>query len=240
MTKIDLDFFEKVIFLNSLKKDSPYLASCVDFLESDMFKDENIGTIIGAIKEFYLEHGSIPSNTELRTRIVASQQKEQLTKAIASIRNLDTEFDETELIKNTEHFIRQRKLEQLIEKAVDERAKNKQIDMDEYQTENDKISSISLINNLGLEYFAESDRVISYLKEKQSIFSTGYTGFDRAIGGGFFDEGKQFGCIGGETNVGKSIVLANIICNILLQDRNVLLYTLEMSEMRYAKRISSI
>jgi replicative DNA helicase len=240
MIKIDLDFFEKVIFVNALKKDSPYLASCIDYLEEGIFKDKNIGCIIGIIKDFFIENDVTPTNTELKIRVVSSQQKDKLENAVKAIRGLDVEYAEEELIRNTEHFIRQRKLEALLEKAIDERAKDKQIDMNEFQIENEKIHSISLIDNLGLEYFADSHRVVEYLQEKQNVFSTGYVGFDTAIGGGFFEEGKQFGCIGGETNVGKSIVLANIICNVLLQGKHVLLYTLEMSEMRYAKRISSI
>lgn len=240
MLKIDLDFFEKVIFINCLKKDTPFLASCIDYLDEDLFRDKNIGSIIGTIKAFYIENDAVPSNTELKIRVVSSQQKEKLENAVKSIRGLDMDYAEEELIRNTEHFIKQRKLENLLEKAIDERAKEKQVDMDDFQTVNEQIHSISLIDNLGLDYFGEPDRVLKYLQEKQKTFSTGYTGFDRAIGGGFFEEGKQFGCIGGETNVGKSIILANIICNVLLQDKNVLLYTLEMSEMRYAKRISSI
>lgn len=240
MIKIDLDYFEKVIFLNSLKKDSPFLASCIDFLEGDLFKDKNIGAVISEIIDFYRTNNTIPSNTELRVRIVGNDQKDKLENAVKAIRGLDADFSEDELIRNTEHYIKQRKLELLLEKVIDERAKEKQVDMDEYQRENEKIHSISLIDNLGLDYFGDSSRIFDYLQTDQKVFSTGYLGFDEAIGGGFFEEGKQFGVIGGETNVGKSIVLANIICNALLQDKNVLLYTLEMSEMRYAKRISSI
>ena len=240
MIKIDLDFFEKVIFVNCLKKDSPYLASCIDFLDGDLFKDKNIGAVVREIITFYQENNAVPSNTELRIRIVGTNQKEKLENAVKAIRGLDAEYAEEELIRNTEHFIKQRKLELLLEKVIDERAKDKQVDMDEYQRENEKIQSISLIDNLGLDYFGEFNRVTDYLQTDQKIFSSGYIGFDKAIGGGFFEEGKQFGVIGGETNVGKSIVLANIICNVLLQNKNVLLYTLEMSEMRYAKRLSSI
>ena len=74
----------------------------------------------------------------------------------------------------------------------------------------------------------------------RSVSQSRYRGLDDAFGGGFFKEGRSFYVLGGETNVGKSIVLANIIVNVLMQKLNVVLYTLEMSELRYAKRISSI
>jgi replicative DNA helicase len=43
----------------------------------------------------------------------------------------------------------------------------------------------------------------------------------------------------GQTNVGKSIVLGNLATNIAQQGKTVLLVSLEMSEMMYAKRLSS-
>ena len=43
----------------------------------------------------------------------------------------------------------------------------------------------------------------------------------------------------GETNIGKSIFLGNIASNIAEEGKNVLLVTLEMSELLYARRICS-
>ena len=45
-------------------------------------------------------------------------------------------------------------------------------------------------------------------------------------------------CIRDRTNVGKSIVLGNLACNIAKQGKTVLLVSLEMSEMVYAKRLA--
>lgn len=240
MAKIDLDFFEKIIFYNILKKDCTFLASCIDHLDKDLFKDKDIGIIVNIIKDFYLENSTTPTLTELKARVVSAQAKTHLENAIKTIRSLDNEYNEDELIRNTEHFLRQRKIEILLNKTIDQKITDKQVDLEEFQKESEQIHAISLIDNLGLEYFAEIDRVTDYFNQTDNIFSSGYLGFDQAIGGGFFHEGKQFGVIGGETNVGKSICLANIVVNVLLQNKNVLLYTLEMSEMRYAKRISSI
>lgn len=240
MIAIDLDFFEKVLFLNLLKRETTFLASCIEFLDEKLFKNKNIGFVVGVIKAFYIENDCIPSNTEIKVRITEQNEKEKLENAVKSIKGFDSEYSETELIRNTEHFIKQRNLELLLEKTIDQRAKEKTVDIDKFQKENERINSISLIDNLGLDYFSDSDRIIDYFQENQKMFSTGYKVFDEAIGGGFFEEGKQFGVIGGESNVGKSICMANIVCNVLLQNKNVVIYTLEMSEMRYAKRITSI
>jgi replicative DNA helicase len=95
---------------------------------------------------------------------------------------------------------------------------------------------------LGLEYFDDKaiDELADKFVEKDQYLSTGYTQLDNFLGGGFFQEGKALYTFGGETNVGKSIVVANFAVNALIQNKNVVIVTLEMSEYRYAKRITGM
>lgn len=204
MGKIDLDFFEKVLFQHCLKKDSLFLASCVEHLDSNLFRDKNIGAIVQIIKDFYLENSSIPSHTELKIRINTSQLKTNLKNAIDSIRGLDQEYAELELLKNTEYFIKQRSFDNLLEKSIEQRVSTKELDLDNIQKENDRIQSISLIDNLGLDYFGDIDRVEKYLLQTDNLISSGYPTLDDAFGGGFMREGRAIYDIGGETNIGKA------------------------------------
>lgn len=240
MAKIDLDFFEKIIFQNILKKDTAFLASVVEHIDKELFRNKDIGEIIDIIKQFYLERDTIPSLTEIKAHLVSAKLKQHFVAAVESIRGLDSNYNEIELIKNTEYFLKQRKYHLLVEKAVEMQSETKEIDSEEIQKELEKIHTISLIDNLGLDYFGDTARVIEYLLQKDKFISTGYLGMDNSLGGGMMKEGRALYCVGGETNVGKSIVLANVAVNVLLQDMNVIIHTLEMSEMRYAKRISSI
>jgi KaiC/GvpD/RAD55 family RecA-like ATPase len=48
---------------------------------------------------------------------------------------------------------------------------------------------------------------------------------------GFLEAGKSLYVFAGETNIGKSIFLGNIATNIAQQGKNVLVVTLEMSEL---------
>lgn len=240
MAKIDLDFFEKIIIQHCLKKDSTYIASIIDYLDKDLFKDSNIAEIINIIKSFYIERNAIPTLTELKSRVNTLTLKESLKKVVGYIRELDSEYNENELVNNTEYFIKQRKYALLMEKAIDNKASNKEFNLEEIQKESEKIHQITLIDNFGLDYFGDNDRVVNYLQQKDSFISTGYRTLDEAFGGGFQKEGKAIYDIGGETNVGKSIFLANIALNVVLQNKNVVIISPEMSEMRYAKRISGM
>ena len=240
MAKIDLDIYEKIIYRNILKQDSVFLASCVEHLDKTIFRDKNISPIIQIIKDFYIEHDTIPNHTEIKGRLVTSELKTQFKNSVDSIMSLDNEYNRDELIKNTEYFLKQRHYENLINAAVLAKADKKEFDADEIQKQVEKINSISLIDNLGLDYFGDNERVIEYLSKTDNFLSTGYKGLDDAFGGGFMKEGRSFYVFGGETNVVKSILLGNVITNAIINDLNVVLYTLEMSEARYAKRISGM
>lgn len=240
MVRVDLDFFEKIVIQQCLKKDTTYVASIIEYLDKSLFKNSHIALLVDLIKTFYVERGFLPSLTEIKVRASTENLKEALRKVVSDLKGLDKEYNADELISNTEYFIKQRSYGLLTEKIIDHKAANKEFDLDDIQRESESIHSISLIDNLGLDYFGENDRVVEYLQQKDSLISTGYRSLDDAFGGGFQAEGKAIYDIGGETNVGKSIFLANIALNIILQNKNVLIISPEMSEMRYAKRISGM
>jgi len=242
MSKIDLDFFEKILMKNLLKKDGILLGSCIEYIGADIFKNENFSAIAQTIKDFYVERSAVPNFTELKTRFNTTKNKEHLKKAIDLIKNenIADECNEDELLANAEYFIKQRKTENLLEKAIDDKTEKQEIDLDDFQTEQETISNISLVDNLGLEYFAERSRVESILTEKDVFLSTGYKIVDEAFGGGMFKEGRAIYGVAGSTNVGKSLLVGNIGTNILRQNEDVVIITLEMSEKRYARRISGM
>ena len=73
----------------------------------------------------------------------------------------------------------------------------------------------------------------------QPTISSGWKWLDEKIDGGFLENGRSLYVFAGESNVGKSIFLGNIACNIASQGKTVLVISLEMSEMIYARRLSS-
>mgnify|MGYP001420000385 CR=1 FL=1 len=100
--------------------------------------------------------------------------------------------------------------------------------------DNSKISS--LLNAVNSAKFKDSE--ISLNKEEKFIPSQ-WEWLDRKLGGGFLETGRSLYLFAGQTNVGKSIFLGNIACNVAAQGKTVVLISLEMSELMYAKRISS-
>ena len=72
-----------------------------------------------------------------------------------------------------------------------------------------------------------------------STIPCGWEWLDKKMDGGFLEHGRALYVFAGETNVGKSIFLGNIAKNIADQGKTVLLISLEMSELVYAKRITT-
>jgi replicative DNA helicase len=99
--------------------------------------------------------------------------------------------------------------------------------------------SINLGGGTGLEFFSQLDQHIDDLKREEKYIPSRWEWMDRKLGGGFLELGKALYLFAGETNIGKSIFLGNIACNVASQGKTVVLVSLEMSELMYAKRVST-
>ena len=103
----------------------------------------------------------------------------------------------------------------------------------------EKAVNVNLTTERGLEIFEDIDVLIDDLNRVEPVIPTGWKWLDNKIGGGFQQNGRSLYVFIGETNVGKSIFLGNIASAIALQNKTVLIVSLEMSEAMYARRLAS-
>lgn len=241
MSQLNLDLYEKIIIYNCLKTGGEeYLSSVVDHLDSDLFNNKDVSIVVSLIKDFYISNNRIPNKTEIAARINNKSLELSFKKLLQEFKDLDKDYSQSELIRNTETFIKQRSLLKSLEASMEEYTQTKEIDEIRAIKDFDKIQSISLIDNLGMDFIGDTDSFVEKLGQTESFISTGYTWLDRELNGGLYKEGKAMYAFAGETNVGKSIVLGNIASNVFLQSYNVVIISLEMSEFRYAKRLASM
>ena len=85
--------------------------------------------------------------------------------------------------------------------------------------------------------YNDVERFIEEIKRDDKRIALGFTEIDKLIGGGLPCRGKNLSVVSAPTNMGKSIFLANVAVNAAKQGKNVLVITLEMSEIVYAQRI---
>ncbi|NBP02025.1 MAG: hypothetical protein EBU90_18225 [Proteobacteria bacterium] len=235
MQKLDLDFFENVILYKSLTDDT-YLASIIDYIKPEYFKNKDIKNIFSVIKDFYLSRGTKPTNTEIKAHLVTDELKASFKNAVTGIKDIDKNFNADELSNNTEIFLKEKAVYSTMLEVVDDINKSK-VDTSLVLSKFEKACNISLTTNVGLDLLEDVNTIIQDLNSEEKYILSKWKWLDKKLGGGFLENGRSLYVFAGETNIGKSIFLGNVAINIASQNKTVLLVSLEMPEIIYAKRL---
>lgn len=237
LKNIDWDFFESIIIYNSLC-DKIYLGTIIDIIDPKYFKNNDIKTIFNLIVDFFKKYNTVPTPTEIKTHLNTQEEKNSWIKVCQSFKQIDSKINQTKLYENTERFLKEKGVYNCILKTVDEYSEGKINISDTFELFN-KACNISLVDNLGHNYFRDIDKHIVDLQKIQNHISTGWKWLDDKLSGGFLIDGRALYVFCGTTNVGKSIVLGNIATNCLAKNQTVVLISLEMPEEIYTKRIDA-
>ena len=237
MSKLNLDEYENIIIYKSLT-DSGYLASIADIVKPEYFKNKSIASIFEIVKDFNEKRNKLPTVTEIKTYLITDEQKEAFRQLAQSFSELDKNLDKDELYENTEQFLKEKAVYHTMLNVAEDVSRGL-VDTSDVLQKFESSCSISLVTDLGFNMYDDIDILIDDLNTEQSFIPSKWEWLDDTLGGGFLESGKALYVFAGETNIGKSIFLGNIAHNIASQGKNVLLVTLEMSELLYAQRICS-
>jgi replicative DNA helicase len=237
MDKIDLDHFEKIFALKMIT-DEEFFATVVDVTDPDYFKDKAIKDVFEIFKAYFLKRDTIPNLTEVKNYLTTQDLKESFKKVLTMVQHMDKTFNRDELMKNTERYLKERAVYKTMLDVADKMQQGK-VDTSWVLGEFEKTCNINLTTNFGLDLFNDVDKLVTEINTDQPLIPSKWKWLDKQLDGGFMKNGRALYIFAGQTNVGKSIVLGNIACNIASQGKTVLLISLEMSEMMYAKRLSS-
>lgn len=235
MQKLDLDFFENIILFKSLTDDT-YLASIIDYVKPEYFKSKDIKNIFSVIKDFYTTRGTKPTNTEIKAHLTTDELKTSFKNAINNIKDVDKNFNADELSTNTETFLKEKAVYNTMLEVVDDINKSK-VDTSLILNKFEKACNISLTTNIGLDLLEDVNTIIQDLNSEEKYIRSNWKWLDKKLGGGFLENGRSLYVFAGETNIGKSIFLGNVAINMASQGKTVLLVSLEMPEIIYAKRL---
>ena len=237
MGKLDLDYFENILIYKSLT-DSGYLASIADFVKPEYFKDKAIASIFNIIKDFTEKRNKLPTTTEIKSYLVSDEQKESFKGLVKSFNEIDKTLDKEELYDNTERFLKEKAVYHTMLNVAED-VSSGEVDTSVVLDKFEKSCNINLVTDLGLELYSDVDKLIDDLNSVERYVPSKWEWLDNNLGGGFLEAGKALYVFAGETNIGKSIFLGNIASNMAKDGKNVLLVTLEMSELLYARRLCS-
>lgn len=233
--KLDLNYFETILAYQSLTNTS-YLADIIDYVQLSYFSNKNIQIIFKIIKDYYKQYHKAPNAAELSQYLVSDEQKNAFKLVVQSFKTLDKNINYDEIITNTERFLGERAVYATM---MDIAGDFKNLDISSVYKRFHDACNIKLYKDLGLDFYKNPDTLVEYLGKPNPTVSTGFKWLDDKLQGGYLEEGKALYIFVGQPNVGKSIFLGNAAITIAEQNKNVVLVSLEMSEMMYASRLAS-
>lgn len=234
---LDLDTFETTVFYKSMT-DQKYLASIIDYVKPHFFKDKDYKNIFTIIRVFFEKRNDIPTKTEILNYCTTTEYKESFKGALNKIQKVDKNLNEDELYTNTEQFLKEKAVFHTMIEVVD-KVSTGAINTADILGKFEESCSINLTQTLGLDLHRNLNDIIQDLEVLQPVIETGWKWLDGMLDGGWLAKGRALYIFAGETNVGKSIFLGNVATNIAKQGKTVVIISLEMSEMIYARRLSS-
>ncbi|MDB4395995.1 hypothetical protein N9Z65_00085 [bacterium] len=237
MGNLNLDYFESILMYNALT-DSGYLSTIADVVQPEYFKSKDIAGIFTIIKDFNDKRNQLPTTTEIKQYLVTDNQKDSFKRLVTSFSEIDKNTNKDELMENTERFLKEKAVYHTMLKAAEDISAG-DVDTSVILDKFEKSCNISLVTDLGLGVKSNIDDIITDLTTVEDKIPSNWEWLDDSLDGGFLQAGKSLYVFAGETNIGKSIFLGNVATNIAKQGKNVLLITLEMSELLYARRICS-
>ena len=235
--RLDLDYYEQVVIYKSLTNEQ-YLGKIIDHLKPEYFNDKNIKRIFTLIKNFYIKRSTLPTVTELKSYLINDELKDSFKTIVKNFASIDKNFNDKELEDNTERFLKERAIYNTMLSVAEDVSQGK-VDSSFILDSFEKSCNVNLQSEYGLDLFDDIDNLVKDLNTDQPTIPSGWKFLDDKIDGGFLENGRALYVFAGETNVGKSIFLGNIACNIANQGKTVLIISLEMPELIYAKRLSS-
>jgi replicative DNA helicase len=235
VSKLDLDYFENVLIYKSLT-DGTYLASVADFVQPEYFQNKAIASIFAIVRDFVDRRNKLPTVTEIKSHLVSDEQKESFKQLVHSFNERDKNLDNEELYDNTEQFLKEKAVYHTMLNVASD-VSTGEVDTSEILDKFEKSCNINLVTDLGLNLYDNVQLLIDDINAVERHIPSNWEWLDNCLGGGFLEAGKSLYVFAGETNIGKSIFLGNVAHNIAKQGKNVLLVTLEMSELLYARRI---
>ena len=221
--------------ITHLLHDNEYFESVFPFIKSEYF-DYELGVVVQHIEKFYKKYHKSPTLKELVILFKESskQEKEIIKSKIQDIRVYEP-MDHDFLIDATEKFIKRKIFEKAIITGAEGLSKNDEDKVqDSFQLAEESVK-ITLESDTGIELQDVDSRFDDYLP--QNGIKLDIPSFDKVIGDGYTPGTLHL--IISPSGVGKSAILSTFAVQFLLQKRDVVLLSLEMSEAQFYKRIDS-
>jgi len=233
---------EKIEFLiiRNLLYNEDYLRKVLPFLKPEYFEDQNQRVVFEEILEFVSEYNNPPTKEVLsiETQKRTDVNEDQFNKIIHLIECLENISSEQNwLIDTTEKWCRERAIYLALMEAIQLADGKGDKSKDSIPSILQDALAVSFDNHIGHDYFQDYEERYDYYTRKEEKLEFDIEYLNKITKGGIIK--KTMTILMSPTGVGKSLALCHIAASTLLQGKNVLYITLEMSEEKIAERIDA-
>lgn len=230
----------ETLILQYLIYNSEYFETVVNYMDYRLFESTPHKIILKTIlTHFKEEETRIPYDilgVKLNQIKNISAELVQQIKDVYKLLVRPESNDIDSLIKETEKYIKQRKTYNVISTGVEEFDKNGEFS-DSYLSEAEDAITFSFDNSVGYDYLANMESRFQIYKENVIKYPVSIAELNKKTNGGI--EQKTINCVVSSTGGGKSVWLCQEAAYNVMQGKNVLYITLEMSEIQISKRIDA-
>jgi replicative DNA helicase len=240
--KLELEDSVKMnLMFKMFMTNSAYRDLIVSTFKFQYFKDYPIAIPLQFAIKYYQKYKSIPEVSVLKSIIskyVKNGEYDEVVTLNSIGEALNTEVKNDEFIEhNIIDLLASKTAYNLLIENIETIDSQKTVSL--LLSEFTKLSSLSIDNKLGLDYFVQLQEHINELKNPDKRLPTGFERFDKLLGGGWLADGRMLGVFLAPTHVGKSLMLSNLAVRSLQQGKFAVIISLEMSEFIYATRIDA-
>lgn len=195
----------------------------------NIYNPENFDRVLRRAATFIQEH-----TDQYKTMPDLAQIKAVTETELKPVPSLDSGHYEW-LLTEFEQFTKRRELERAILKSADLMEKG---DFDPVEKLIKDAVQISLLKDMGTDYFADPRTRLMAIREGNGQVSTGWPTMDRKLFGGM--NRGELNIFAGGSGSGKSLIMQNLACNWTIAGLNGVYVTLELSEGLCSMRIDSM
>ena len=229
------------LILRNLLYNEDYVRKVLPFLKSEYFENTNQKIIFEEIFEFIQTYNDLITKEALCIEIenrtdINEQSFKEILQIISCLENIDVDLKW--LMDTTEKWCRDRAIYlALMESIHIADGKDSKKTRDSIPSILSDALAVSFDSHIGHDYLNDyEDRYEFYHRKEEKIeFDLEY--LNKITKGGIAK--KTMTILMASTGVGKSLCLCHLAASTLLQGKNVLYITLEMSEERIAERIDA-
>ena len=227
--------------LNNLVTNDQFRRQAFPYLKKEYFEEEHNKLLFDLISKFIDKYEKCTTKESLAIDLqnVGSLTDQQFKISLEAIDKVsDERVDQTWLVDSTEEWCRNRAIYlSLLESIQIADGKDEKKDKGAIPSILSDAIAVSFDNRIGHDYFSNYKERFEFYNKVEEKIPFDLTMFNKITKGGLSNKTLNVALAG--TGVGKSLFMCHVAAATLLQGKNVLYITCEMSEEKIAERIDA-